>query len=271
MNDRYYVPYYEPLSNDDMWVKMVLLLFKSSVDLSNPESFFERQFNVRKDESDQIYFYEKCKEHLINVRNIYEDIVDNNCQLPDSPTLLEKQVFNCDSIFGYNQYDHAARFNDNKIPLIRLTHFNNVINALEELIVNSKKVVFSNKSTSQYNSFKLKNLNTQFSKLTDLKRSLINKNYIHPETLLLEFRKVFSGEVIVNKIIWTGTISDLYYFIQQLYTRLQLVEDLKQNHWAVAASCFVDSEGNSYDRNKLKESKATLKTKNIDDALKTLK
>jgi hypothetical protein len=271
MNDQYHVTYYEPLYNDDAWGKMVLLLFKSSVDLSNPGSFFERQFNARDDESDKIYFYEKCKEHIINVRNIYEDIVDNNCQLPDSPTYLEKQVFNCDSILGYNQYDDNAFFNDNKIALIRLTHFNNVINALEELIVKPIDVVLSNKSTSPYNSFKIKNLNTQFSKLTDLRRSLINKKYIHPETSLLEFRKIFSGEVVIKKIIWIGTISDLYYFIQQLYTRLQLVEDLKQEHWAVAASCFVDSKGNSYDRNKLKGSKATLKTKNIDDALKTLK
>ena len=63
--------------------------------------------------------------------------------------------------------------------------------------------------------------------------ALKRKNLIGNSTDLKDFRKVFSGEAIDKPIIWTGNISELSYFIKQLHNELKLVEDLKQQQWAV--------------------------------------
>ena len=82
---------------------------------------------------------------------------------------------------------------------------------------------------------------------------------------------MFSGGKIEKPIIWIGNISELYYFINQLYVKLKLVEDLKQKQWEVTNNCFVKADGNQFGRYNFKGQQVPATSKSIDSALKTLK
>lgn len=127
------------------------------------------------------------------------------------------------------------------------------------------------KPKSKHNSFTYKKWRFESTNLTYLKESLIDKKLIASDTELKHFRKVFSGEAIEKPIVWTGKISELSYFIKQLHNELKLVEDLKQHQWFVAINCFVQENGEPYIRTRLKNQKVPTTSKNIYNALKTLK
>lgn len=142
------------------------------------------------------------------------------------------------------------------------------------LIGSGKKgIVEKPKSVSKLknNSFTYINNLTGQTQLTDLMNALKRKNLIDYSTDLKDFRKVFSGEAIHKPITWTGNISELSYFIKQLHNELKLVEDLKQQQWAVTINCFIQQNGEQYNRTKLRTQKVPTTSKNIDSALNTLK
>ncbi|ARV08247.1 hypothetical protein BTO05_00810 [Winogradskyella sp. PC-19] len=126
------------------------------------------------------------------------------------------------------------------------------------------------KTKSKHHSFTYKKWQFESTNLTYLKESLIDKKLIASDTELKHFRKVFSGEEIEKPIVWTGNISELSYFIKQLHNELKLVEDLKQQQWAVTINCFIQENGEQYNRTKLRTQKVPATSKNIDIALKTL-
>lgn len=66
------------------------------------------------------------------------------------------------------------------------------------------------------------------------------------------FKKVFSGKAISKSVVWTGNPSEFSYFIKLIYTINQYVDDLKQRNWEVACRCFVQADGTSFDRSKLR-------------------
>ncbi len=126
------------------------------------------------------------------------------------------------------------------------------------------------KLKSKHNSFTYKKWRFESTNLTYLKESLIDKKLIASDTELKHFRKAFSGEEIEKPIVWTGNISELSYFIKQLHNELKLVENLKQQQWAVTIKCFIQENGEQYNRTKLRTQKVPTTSKNIDISLKTL-
>jgi hypothetical protein len=91
--------------------------------------------------------------------------------------------------------------------------------------------------------------------ITDLYNDLKVQKLIDSQTSVHEFKKVFFNGQPENPIRWTGTISELHFFIKCIHNQEQKVVDLKQKHWEVAQHCFVDSNGNRFDRDKLKNQK----------------
>jgi len=121
-------------------------------------------------------------------------------------------------------------------------------------------------------SFTYKGLAKESDKLNDLHDNLKKNNFIANDTTLVNFKKVFSGKEITTPIIWTGNQSELYYFIQLIYTKYKLVEDIKQKQWKVARKCFVLPDGSSFDNDKLRRSKIPQSTKRlVEHAVELLK
>jgi len=103
--------------------------------------------------------------------------------------------------------------------------------------------------------FSYKGQNKTPEAITDLYNDLKNQKLIDSQTSVHEFKKVFFNGNLENPIKWTGTISELHFFIKCLHNHEKKVVDLKQKHWEVAQNCFVDSNGNRFDRDKLKNQK----------------
>lgn len=257
-----------PLSNDFMWFKMILESFKSKTSIEDPLGYFQHQLSIRNDVFiNSVYFYKQCQEHVLSLKDAFDVIVANNNQLPDFSNDILRQVYQCSHVFGYDESIEGAIFNIEKKALIEVEDFDNVMIALGKLI---SKEDGENFKEYKHSSFKLKNLYRKSGNLTDFRKSLIKKNLIHQDTTLSVFRKIFSGEPIEERVIWIGNQSELYYLVKRMYTDLKLVEDLKQQQWAVAVNCFVDADSISFDRNKLRGLHTPATSNKIDSALNTL-
>lgn len=124
----------------------------------------------------------------------------------------------------------------------------------------------------QFNSFTYKQYNTNPDKLGDLWDSLKLNKFISADTPLATFKKVFSGTEINTPVIWTGLLSDLYYFVKRIHTDLKLVEYLKQKIWEVTIICFVDENGEPFQRNQFRSLKRpNLTGDKLDSAVNLLK
>lgn len=146
-------------------------------------------------------------------------------------------------------------------------------NFLKDIQLNIVKlpIGINTKKTSKTNSsFTYKKLKFESANLTDLRDALKRHKLIAEDTGLSVFKKVFSGDDIDKPIVWTGNISELYYFISQLHNKLKYVEDLKQQQWEVTNICFIKTDGSQFGRHKFKGQKRPTTFKNIDLSLKTL-
>lgn len=186
-----------------------------------------------------------------------------------------------------NQMEYKENEHDDKYAMHVWKHYTNHFqlfkeateNALQDfkkgLIGNGRKqeVIEKPKTTtkSKHQSFTYINNITGQTQLTDLMNALKRKNLIDNSTDLKDFRKAFSGEAIDKPITWTGNISELSYFIKQLHNELKLVENLKQQQWAVTTNCFIQEDGKPFERSKFRGQKVPSTSKNIDSTLNTLK
>lgn len=119
-------------------------------------------------------------------------------------------------------------------------------------------------------SFKYKNHISGSVNLTDLMNSLKRNALIHQDTLLGNFRSVFSEKEIEQKIIWTGNISELAHFIKTLHNTAKKVEDTKQKQWEITINCFQMADGTELTKDKLRTQKAPARAAIIEKAVNIL-
>ena len=111
-----------------------------------------------------------------------------------------------------------------------------------------------------FKSFKYKHYDTKPDNLTNLCNSLKLNNFIDKSTTVPQFKRVFSGKAVSNPVIWTGTKSDLYYFIHTIYNENEILADMKQRQWKVACECFIKPDGSKFDPAKIRLLKRPAKT-----------
>ena len=196
-----------------------------------------------------------------------------------------KRIYH-DTYWYPNYMEYNPNQYENKYPVHVWKHYTNHFHlfkeASENVLQDFKKGLIGNgirqeaiekpkvKPKSKYPSFTYKKLKFESANLTDLRDSLKRHKLIANDTTLSVFKKVFSGENIDKPIVWTGNISELYYFISQLHNKLKLVENLKQRQWEVTNNCFIKTDGNQFGRYNFKGQQVPSTSKNIDSALKTL-
>lgn len=101
-------------------------------------------------------------------------------------------------------------------------------------------------------SFTYKKYNEASDKLSDVFKFLKENTFIAKENPLANFKRVFSGNEVSNQVIWTGTSDDLYYFIDLVHNKFELVEPIKRRIWTVACKCFLKADGTQFNPLKLK-------------------
>lgn len=119
-------------------------------------------------------------------------------------------------------------------------------------------------------SFKYINLSIGSENLTDLMNSLKRSALIHKDTSLANFRSVFSEREVEQKIIWTGNISELAYFIKTLHNTAKKVHDTKQKQWEITINCFELADGTELTKDKLRTQKAPARASIIEKAVNIL-
>jgi hypothetical protein len=119
-------------------------------------------------------------------------------------------------------------------------------------------------------SFKYINLVTGSQNITDLMNSLKRSALIHQDTLLANFRSVFSAKEIEQKIIWTGNLSELVHFIKTLHNIAKKVEDTKQRQWEITINCFQMADDTELTRAKLKRQQEPASKLIIEKAIQIL-
>ena len=103
--------------------------------------------------------------------------------------------------------------------------------------------------------FRYKNLAKNTDALKDLCDSLKRYDLIDKKTVLSDLKKLFSGGELNKPVIWTGQVSDLYYFVVLIHNKEKYVENLHQQHWKVTCNCFIKSDGSAFDQSNLKSQK----------------
>jgi len=119
----------------------------------------------------------------------------------------------------------------------------------------SKNISLKPFRSNMYNSFTYKKLATDSDNLLKLMNFLKRNNFINKETSIIDFKAVFSNSIISNKIIWTGYISELAYFIKYIHNISDKVEDTKQKQWDITIKCFRMSNNSELTNAKLKGQK----------------
>lgn len=161
----------------------------------------------------------------------------------------------------YIEEDKQYSISDFYIQILKTqTPENTFITEIPEIIPIEEDLPIENvkKSTSRNDnlSFLYKNLDTNPEAVTDLYNSLRDVvRLIDSQTRLTDFKKMFSGKAVVNPIIWTGTPTELYYFIKYIHNIQKSVEDAKKQQWKITCHCFIGENNVCFDKSKLKSLK----------------
>lgn len=139
------------------------------------------------------------------------------------------------------------------------------------LITKPPKLLRGNKSANNTaKSFEYINLLSGSENITYLLKDLKKLELISLETELKHFRNVFSGKDIINKIEWTGNISQLNYFIKYLHNKSMKIKDTKKKQWFIAINCFVMSNGSVLKNRRLSAQKIPANYLEIENAINNL-
>ena len=103
--------------------------------------------------------------------------------------------------------------------------------------------------------------------ITNLLKSLIEKGFIEKSTALQSFRCVFFGKEVVAPLIWTGTKSELAYFIKLMLPKLKS----QKYHWFTAANCFRLTGYASITAKQLHDAKKPATYRKIENAISVIK
>ena len=119
--------------------------------------------------------------------------------------------------------------------------------AIEELSIEYSTHL--NKTTKN-NSFKYitGRDNNSFTKIQLLYKVLMENDLIEKETKLNDFELVFKNETIKKLIRWTGSTSELKYFIKIINTPDYGFEDNGDEKWRVAVNCFIKVKKRSIEK-----------------------
>ena len=140
----------------------------------------------------------------------------------------------------------------------------NILNATEKN-TNIATIINTQISTS----LRYVNYDTDYNNINMLFKYCISKKLIHIDSKITDFRKIFSGEEVINPIIWIEKITQLHYFIK-LLVKNKKIEDCKQMHWFIASNCFVNSDKIKFNPEEIKNKKTPANTQLIGSAVDLL-
>ena len=126
---------------------------------------------------------------------------------------------------------------------------------IEHIAVNAVSVPETKTTKAKAKTFKYNKLATNSEAFKDLLDSLKLNKLVDKKTTIHDLKKIFTGVDEFKPVVWSGNISDLYYFIVLLHNEYKLVESISPYHWQVTCNCFIKSDGTTFDTTQLKTQK----------------
>lgn len=112
-------------------------------------------------------------------------------------------------------------------------------------------------------SLTLIDFNAKSDALSNLFNLLKEHNIIAKENLLASMKWIFSGKEVASPVIWSGTESELYYFIYLIHDKYKLIKPISRNYWKVVCKCFIKTDGTQFNATTLKEAGKPSNSANI--------
>lgn len=123
-----------------------------------------------------------------------------------------------------------------------------------ETVAAESNLILSAKGVQAVLSFVYLKLDKEGGNMADLMDALKRMGCIAVDTSIVDFRHAFSGVEVSNPIRWTGTKSELSYLIRLLCNTHKVLQ-YNGSLWRTVCACFVDSAGNTFDANNLRDQK----------------
>ena len=123
---------------------------------------------------------------------------------------------------------------------------------LKENKQETKKINNTKKTPNSYTYIKYA---TNSDAITDVLSALKRNNFIDDSVKLTNFRNIFNNKKPKSEIIWSGNISELYYFVKLIHIKHGLIEKQSHTIWKVTANIFVDKNKNQFFSKQLKSQK----------------
>lgn len=124
-----------------------------------------------------------------------------------------------------------------------------------------------NKKVSNIKSFEYISLQTEHENITNLLKELKRLNLVDQVTELKHFRTVFTNKEVLQKINWTGNISELAFFIKTIHNTSKKVKDTKQRLWEITVNCFQMDNGSILEQSKLRGQKKPATSSEIEKVI----
>lgn len=112
--------------------------------------------------------------------------------------------------------------------------------------------------------------NKNFEAVADLYDNLVKHKFIFSNTNKKDFRKIFENQSPQNPIIWTGNISELYFFVKLLHIEYKLIESLGKKIWNVTDQIFLNAQGKPFGKQRFRSLKKPASYKYIKQAVDLL-
>jgi hypothetical protein len=146
------------------------------------------------------------------------------------------------------------------------------ITDIDIVAVNTVSVPETKTAKSKAKTFKYNQLATNSEAFKDLLDSMKLNKLVDKKTTIHDLKKIFSGVDDFKPLVWSGNISDLYYFIILLHNEYKLVESISPYHWQVTCNCFIKPDGTSFGTTQLKtQQKPKLNAEMIEKVASLLK
>lgn len=110
---------------------------------------------------------------------------------------------------------------------------------------------------------------TRKENITNLLNSLKKNKFVHVDTKIGNFKKLFNLKGVDDKIIWLKYKNELAFFIKSIID-LESIEYEKDTHWDITVESFSNKKGESYIKDDLRNAHKPASAKKIKQIIKLL-
>jgi len=232
-------------------------------ELNEVIQFDELIASLKKDGIAEQFEQSNLKEE-VEIDDSLESIIKEDLAEQFEPSNLNEKFGDSDSSFK----DEAERDASDEIISIEPTQKSETIDVSESEI--TEESVRKTKRKPNPNSFTLSSGQNRIRRIKKLYDFLVDKDFICKSTKITDFRAIFNNEIPETKIIWTGSLSELAYFIKLLHMHYKLIEKIYPSVWQVVDSIFVDDHKQAFGWTRFKNQYAPASQETLKNAARHL-